>query len=269
MLSKEFLTERGYCCGHGCLMCPYEPKHTKGNKNLMSYGNLEKKILIVSALEVETQGKLKDYNVLYTGVGKVNATYELTKHFGKHGSHIPYSLIINYGTAGSRKIKRKTLVDCTKFVQRDMDVTPLGFKIGQTPYDEIEEINDELKKASSRQVHITLFSFTKISKKIGELVSYDIDEDKLRKVWKPKMILVVDKKFTMMGSARKHDDSRSIFTENQAITEIATDHLILDITLAGNRLGFDSTKIVSSLSGLVDILDTFASTNSSINFIYF
>ena len=136
MLSKEFLIERGYCCGHGCLMCPYEPKHTKGNKNLMSYGNLEKKILIVSALEVETQGKLKDYNVLYTGVGKVNATYELTKHFGKHGSHIPYSLIINYGTAGSRKIKRKTLVDCTKFVQRDMDVTGLGFMRGETPVEQ-------------------------------------------------------------------------------------------------------------------------------------
>ena len=136
MLSKEFLIERGYCCGHGCLMCPYEPKHTKGNKNLMSYGNLEKKILIVSALEVETQGKLKDYNVLYTGVGKVNATYELTKHFGKHGSHIPYSLIINYGTAGSRKIKRKTLVDCTKFVQRDMDVTGLGFMRGETPFEQ-------------------------------------------------------------------------------------------------------------------------------------
>ena len=35
MLSKEFLLERGYCCGHGCLMCPYEPKHIEGNKNTM------------------------------------------------------------------------------------------------------------------------------------------------------------------------------------------------------------------------------------------
>ncbi len=112
---------------------------------------------------------------------------------------------------------------------------------------EIEEITDELREASSRNVSIILFSFTKISKKFGELISYEIDEDKLRKVWKPKMILVVDKKYTMMGSARKHDDSRSIFTENQAITEIATDHLILDITLAGNRLGFDSTEVVSSI----------------------
>ena len=31
MLSREFLLQRGYCCGQGCLMCPYEPKHIKGN----------------------------------------------------------------------------------------------------------------------------------------------------------------------------------------------------------------------------------------------
>ena len=31
MLSREFLIKRGYCCGHGCLMCPYDPPHKKGN----------------------------------------------------------------------------------------------------------------------------------------------------------------------------------------------------------------------------------------------
>ena len=97
----------------------------------------KKDILIVCALEQETQGQLGDYDpdVIYTGVGKVNATYELTSHFGKYGSHIPYDLVINYGTAGSRKIKKGQLVDCTKFVQRDMDVTGLGFMRGETPYE--------------------------------------------------------------------------------------------------------------------------------------
>jgi adenosylhomocysteine nucleosidase len=94
------------------------------------------KTLIVSALEIETQGQLDDYDVLYTGVGKVNATFELTRKFGKYGSHIPYDLVINYGTAGSRKIKKKTLVDCTKFIQRDMDVTGLGFMRGETPFEQ-------------------------------------------------------------------------------------------------------------------------------------
>jgi adenosylhomocysteine nucleosidase len=94
-----------------------------------------KRILIVCALEVETQGQLDDWNVLYTGVGKVNASIALQQRFGKYGSHIPYDRVINYGTAGSRKIKKKTLVDCTKFVQRDMDVTGLGFLRGETPFE--------------------------------------------------------------------------------------------------------------------------------------
>ena len=42
MLSKEFLTQRGYCCGHGCLMCPYEPKHEKDNTILEVINCFEK-----------------------------------------------------------------------------------------------------------------------------------------------------------------------------------------------------------------------------------
>ena len=101
---------------------------------------LNKGILFVSALEIETQGQLEDYDVLYTGVGKVNATYSLTTHFGKYGSHIPYNLIINYGTAGSRKHSIGELVDCTKFIQRDMDVRGLGFMKSQTPFEPLVPI---------------------------------------------------------------------------------------------------------------------------------
>jgi len=102
----------------------------------------KKNILIVSALEIETQGQLEDWkphNLLYTGVGKVNATYNLTKRLQVDGSmnhDARINLVINYGTAGSRKIKKKTLVDCTKFVQRDMDVTGLGFLRGETPFEQ-------------------------------------------------------------------------------------------------------------------------------------
>ena len=93
------------------------------------------KVLIVSALEVETQGRLNTWDTLYTGVGKVNATYKLTQFIESWGTEFPYNLVINYGTAGSRKIKKKTLVDCTKFIQRDMDVTGLGFMRGETPFE--------------------------------------------------------------------------------------------------------------------------------------
>ena len=98
----------------------------------------KKDILIVSALEVETQGQLEDYRVIHTGVGKVNATLELTKVLQK--AYLYYlppmpKLVINYGTAGSKNLPIGELVCCTKFVQRDMKVTQLGFYEGQTPFE--------------------------------------------------------------------------------------------------------------------------------------
>ena len=96
----------------------------------------KKDILIVCALEIETDGKLDDWNIIYTGVGKVNATYELTAElfFQRNISHLP-KLVINIGTAGSREIPIHTLVDCTKFIQRDMDKTALGFVRGETAFE--------------------------------------------------------------------------------------------------------------------------------------
>jgi len=95
-------------------------------------------ILIVCALEQETVSELEDYQTLYTGVGKVNATLKLTQRL--HSSHLHYlplmpKLVINYGTAGSRELPIGELVDCTRFIQRDMDVTGMGFMKGQTPFE--------------------------------------------------------------------------------------------------------------------------------------
>ena len=105
------------------------------------------KPLIVCALEQETQTQLNvwagaKYDFLYTGVGKVNATYHLTSYLSRSlGWTINKpKLIINYGTAASKNYKG--LVDCTRFIQRDMDATPLGFKKGETPFEEEPSIID-------------------------------------------------------------------------------------------------------------------------------
>tara|TARA_R100001594_G_scaffold131983_1_gene171957 strand:- start:140 stop:709 length:570 start_codon:yes stop_codon:yes gene_type:complete len=94
-------------------------------------------ILIVCALEMETQGQLDDYNIIYTGVGKVNAAYKLTRHLANNcwpTFGFPKQ-VINFGTAGSRELPIGKLVECTKFVQRDMDKTALGFKKGETAFE--------------------------------------------------------------------------------------------------------------------------------------
>ena len=93
-------------------------------------------ILIVCALEIETRGHLEGYNVLYTGVGKINATFGLSNYLSICDKTTLPKLVINYGTAGSRDLSIGELVDCKKFIQRDMDATQFGFDRGQTPYED-------------------------------------------------------------------------------------------------------------------------------------
>ena len=102
-----------------------------------------KEVLIVCGLQIETQDELNEWepftddpvwNVLYTGVGKVNATYKLTERLTDYNWARP-KLVINYGTAGSRDLLIGELVDCTKFIQRDMNAIQFGFMKGQTPFE--------------------------------------------------------------------------------------------------------------------------------------
>lgn len=94
--------------------------------------------LVVMALEQESDGLFRRaaIPVLYTGVGKVNATYYLTLKLTEYGREKkPLPLVINFGTAGSRSFPVGSLVACNAFFQRDMNATALGFDIGATPFD--------------------------------------------------------------------------------------------------------------------------------------
>ena len=73
---------------------------------------------IVVALKKEV-GTLSGYDVYYSGCGKVNATISTME-------------AISAGAVGNLS----GLIEPTGFVDRDMDVRPLGFELGQTPFEE-------------------------------------------------------------------------------------------------------------------------------------
>lgn len=89
-----------------------------------------KNVLLVFALESEAGKAFDDYNTLFVGIGKVSASYHLTKAILAHEP----DLIINLGTAGSTKFDRGSVVNCSQFIQRDMDVRALGFQKFETPF---------------------------------------------------------------------------------------------------------------------------------------
>ena len=71
-------------------------------------------LLILVALKKELPKRiLHDFNIVYTGVGKINAAFAI------YDAYLKYKplFIINYGTAGALNKKLKGLVKITSFFQ--------------------------------------------------------------------------------------------------------------------------------------------------------
>tara|TARA_B100000965_G_C19553328_1_gene741075 strand:+ start:843 stop:1382 length:540 start_codon:yes stop_codon:yes gene_type:complete len=96
------------------------------------------KILILVALQDELDAnEIGNFKVYYSGVGKVNAAIKTLQVIQKHSP----DLIVNFGTAGSLNPRLSGLLEVGSFYQRDMDASPLGFEIGQTPFEDEKEIS--------------------------------------------------------------------------------------------------------------------------------
>jgi len=86
-------------------------------------------VLFSFALASEAADVFEHCQTVITGIGKVNAAYELTKIIQQQKP----ALIVNCGSAGSNFFQKGDVVCCTKFIQRDMDVRGLGFQLYETP----------------------------------------------------------------------------------------------------------------------------------------
>lgn len=91
-------------------------------------------LALMMALPSESQGLFEQQgiNVHYSGIGKVNAAFTAYQVIMQTGC----KTLLNLGTAGSSIFNAHELVEVTRFVQRDMDVSALGFDVGITPMDE-------------------------------------------------------------------------------------------------------------------------------------
>jgi adenosylhomocysteine nucleosidase len=93
--------------------------------------------LFVFALEQESCGLFPDVTSVHVGIGKINAAYNLTRaiyDLRQRTGHNP-SLVLNLGTAGSTHFAAGAVVNCTRFIQRDVDATPLGVPMWHMPFD--------------------------------------------------------------------------------------------------------------------------------------
>ncbi len=106
---------------------------------------------------------------------------------------------------------------------------------------------EELNEAKNRGVEIIAFSFNDLALDVEKRYTYNFSEKDLEKVWDHKIILVRDQRELLMGEADHRHSKKSAWTRNTAIVDIATNHIILDITLFGIRKNIDVSETVTSM----------------------
>lgn len=103
------------------------------------------RLLLVVALPHENADNLLSahgHELLYTGVGKVNATLALTRALAARDHD--GLIVINLGSAGSRTFPAGQVVQAQRFFERDMDASAIGFPLGLTPFETDDHIDSSL-----------------------------------------------------------------------------------------------------------------------------
>lgn len=122
---------------------------------------------------------------------------------------------------------------------------------------ELHQIASELKRAAKRRVYIVLFSHAELEGLPGEVFSYGLEESALEEFWKHRLVVVADDRRTLIGTAEMADTDTAVISETQAIAEIATSQIALDITLLSQRDGRDVGGVMAKMLGQrVGRLDT-------------
>ncbi len=112
---------------------------------------------------------------------------------------------------------------------------------------ECKKLEEDLEEAIRRGVRVIAFSFTPLKIKKATVYSYNIPDKELARIWDRKIILVIDQHELLMGEADDKHLKKTAWTDNKAIVDIATNHLILDITLFGLRQNVDVGSVVTSM----------------------
>lgn len=96
----------------------------------------QRSVLFVMAVDAEYGPHLRSrITPLMTGIGPVEAAIVLSHALTKLQAAGPLpDLIVSLGSAGSRSLEQTEIYQVSSVAYRDMDVSPLGFEKGVTPF---------------------------------------------------------------------------------------------------------------------------------------
>jgi len=115
---------------------------------------------------------------------------------------------------------------------------------------ELSVLRDPLADAVKRKVDAYLFSHAAIPEDVpGNHFSYNLREEDLEDFWKHRFVLVVDDQRTLIGATEDNDADNAVISETDAIAEITTSQIALDLTLLAQRASEDTSELMAAILG--------------------
>lgn len=104
---------------------------------------------------------------------------------------------------------------------------------------ELDRLLPALRALNGHKLHRVLHSPDRITALPGDFHAWidDVTGDSEKARWSHKLLLVVDHREALIGGAEPEADNQAVWTSNPSLVDVATNHIILDITLLSQRTG--------------------------------
>ncbi|MCA9494006.1 MAG: TrmB family transcriptional regulator [Myxococcales bacterium] len=112
---------------------------------------------------------------------------------------------------------------------------------------EIEALRPALDDVADRDLHRVLHCPEPLPSPPSGFSCWCATQDPRKSSWSHNLLLVVDRRQALMGGAEPGEDNDAVRTANPSLVDVATNHLILDVTLLANRAGRSCDEVVAPM----------------------
>lgn len=114
---------------------------------------------------------------------------------------------------------------------------------------ELLRVDDALRAVADRDIHRVLHCPERLESLPKGFSCWvdDMEGDKAKLGWSHKAIVVVDRREALVGGAEPDADNDAVWTTNASLVDVATNHMILDITLQARATGRDCLDDVAPM----------------------
>ena len=114
---------------------------------------------------------------------------------------------------------------------------------------ELDRLRPALDAVADRTLHRVLHSVDSLAEPPRGFSCWtdDVAHDAEKARWSHKILAVVDRTSALIGGADPNADNHAVVTTNPSLVDVATNHIVLDVTLRARALGRDPAADVAPM----------------------